>query len=133
MAMENQSTPISITSYLPTAAILMVLGWGGLYAVIQYTYPNGGTRWLFFFALILALTGTVLPLVAFLNRRFQSKPPASNLVVMRQALWFGVYVGIIAWLQIGRVLNPAIAILLAVGLMIIEWLLRMRERSQWKP
>jgi len=111
----------------------MVLGWGGLYAIVQYTSPNGGTRWLFFFALILAITGTLLPLVAFLNRRFSSKPPASNLVVMRQALWFGVYVGIIAWLQIGRVLNPAIAILLAVGLVIIEWLLRMRERSQWKP
>jgi len=131
--MENQSTPISVIGYLPTAAILMILGWGGLYAIVQYTSPNGGTRWLFFFALILAITGTLLPLVAFLNRRFSSKPPASNLVVMRQALWFGVYVGIIAWLQIGRVLNPAIAILLAVGLVIIEWLLRMRERSQWKP
>jgi hypothetical protein len=133
MTMEKQATTLSVTSYLPTAFILMILGWGGLYAVIQFTAPNGGTRWLFFFALILAVTGTVLPLVAFLNRRFQSKLPVPNVVVMRQALWFGIFVATVAWLQIGRVLNPVIAMLLAVGLMIIEWLLRLRERSQWKP
>jgi hypothetical protein len=31
------------------------------------------------------------------------------------------------------VLTPALALLLAVGLFLIEWLLRLRERSQWKP
>jgi hypothetical protein len=131
--MEKQAPTLSVTSYLPTAILLMILGWGGLYAVVQFTSPNGGTRWLFFFALILAVTGTILPLIAFMNRRFQTKPPASNIVIMRQALWFGVFIATLAWLQIGRVLNPIIAVLMAVGLAIIEWLLRMRERSQWKP
>ncbi len=32
----------------------------------------------------------------------------------------------------GRVLNPALAILLAIGLGLIEFLLRMSEKSQWK-
>jgi hypothetical protein len=45
----------------------------------------------------------------------------------------GVYATTVAWLQLGRVLNVAIAVLLALGLAIIEWLLRLRERSQWKP
>jgi hypothetical protein len=133
MSMENHATSTSVASYLPTALLLMILGWGGLFAVIEFTTPDGGTRWLFFFVLILAVTGTVLPVVAFLNQRFKSTPPASNVVVMRQALWFGVFAATVTWLQIGRVLNPAITLLLAVGLVIIEWLLRMRERSQWKP
>lgn len=133
MTMENEAPPISVASFLPTAILLIILGWGGLLAVIEFTTPSGGTRWLFFFALILAVTGTVLPVIAFLNQRFKSRPPVSNGVVMRQALWFGVYVATVAWLQIGRVLNPVIAVLLAAGLVIIEWLLRMRERSQWKP
>jgi hypothetical protein len=133
MNMENQPAPVSVSSYLPTAAILIILGWGGLYATILYTTPNGGTRWLFFFLLILAVTGTILPLVAFLHRHFSSTPPVTHVVVIRQALWFGVFVATLAWLQIGRVLNPTLALLLAVGLLIIEWLLRLRERSQWKP
>jgi hypothetical protein len=133
MKIENQPPPVSVSNYLPAAAILMILGWGGLYATILFTTPNGGTRWLFFFLLILAVTGTILPLIALLHRRFSSTPPVTNAVVTRQALWFGVFFATLAWLQIGRVLNPTLALLLAVGLIIIEWLLRLRERSQWKP
>lgn len=131
--MESQSTTPSFSGYLVTAAILMVIGWGGLFAVVQFTTPAGGTRWLFFLMLLLAITGTMLPLVAFLNRRFPSNPPASNLVIVRQAMWFGVYLSTLAWLQIGRVLSSTLTLLLLVGLVIIEWLLRLRERSQWKP
>jgi hypothetical protein len=39
----------------------------------------------------------------------------------------------LAWLQIGRVLTPSLAFLLAVGFVLIEWLLRLREKSQWNP
>lgn len=133
MLMEEQPSSVTVISFLPTSLILLISGWGGIYALTQYTQPSGGTRWLFFFLLILGVTGLMLPLTAFLNQRFPSKPPVSNFVVTRQALWFGVFVATVAWLQIGRVLNPALALLLAVGLVIIEWLLRLRERSQWKP
>jgi len=71
--------------------------------------------------------------VAFLNRRFPSQPTPTPGVILRQAIWFGIYVPTLAWLQIGRVLTPALALLLAVGLLLIEWLLRLREKSQWKP
>lgn len=120
-------------SYWPTAIVLMVVGWGGMLSTIFYFMPNGGTRWLFFFTLLLAVTGTVLPLVAYLNRRFPGEPPAGRLVILRQALWFGIYASSLAWLQLGRMLTPVIAMLILVGLMIIELLLRLRERSQWKP
>jgi hypothetical protein len=35
--------------------------------------------------------------------------------------------------MIGGVLNPAIGALLAIGIVLIEWMLRLRERSQWRP
>jgi hypothetical protein len=131
--MDNRISTPSITSILPASILLMALGWGGLAAVILKTSPNGGTRWAFFFTVVLGLTGTVLPVVAFLNRRFPSTPPASPATIVRQALWFGVYASTLAWLQVGRVLTPSLALLLAIGLILIELLLRLRERSQWKP
>lgn len=52
---------------------------------------------------------------------------------MREALWVGIYFPTLAWLQLGRVLTPALVLLLAIGFVAIEVLLRLRERSQWKP
>ena len=130
--METRSSP-SITSFLPISILLMVIGWGGLAALILSTLPTVGPRWLFFFLMVLALTGTALPVAAFFNRRFPSTPTPTSAVITRQALWFGVYGATIAWLQIGRVLTPTLAALLAAGLVLIEFLLRLSEKSQWKP
>jgi len=130
--MDDNLSP-SAKSFIPTAVILIIVGWGGLIYLFQNTLPTVGPRWLFFFLAVLALTGTVLPAVAFLNRRFQSTPPATTGVILRQSLWIGIYFPTLAWLQIGRTLTPALAFLLAVGLVLVEILLRMRERSQWNP
>lgn len=131
--MPQPSTSPSIRSFLPAAIPLMLLGWFGLVGVLIFTDPNGGTRWALFFTLILALTGTFLPLMAFLNQRFASQPPSTPGVVLRQSLWVGIFFATLAWLQLGRVLNLAISGLLLAGLILTEWLLRLRERSQWKP
>jgi len=131
--MMDTDTPPSVISFLPTAFLLSVAGWGGLAAVVIYTLPLVPWRWLFFFLLVLALTGTVLPVIAFLNRRFPSRPAPSQGVILRQALWVGIYFPTLAWLQIPRVLTPALALLLAIGLILIEGLLRMREKAQWRP
>lgn len=130
--MRSPTSP-SVTSILPAAIFLMLVGWGGLYFLFDSTLPSGGARWVFFFAQVLALTGTALPLVAFLNRRFPTLPPPNSLVIVRQALWIGAYLPTLIWLQISRVLTPAMALLLLIGFLIIEWLLRVRERSQWRP
>ena len=130
--MEAKVSP-PVSAFLPAAIILMLIGWGGLYLLIFYAPIHGGTRWLFYFLSVLALTGTALPLVAFLNRRFPSTPPPSGGVILRQAIWLGIYFPTLAWLRIGRVLNPLLALLLALGLLLIEGLLRFREYSTWKP
>lgn len=131
--MMNDNTPPPIKDFLPTAAFLMLTGWTGLFLLFFYTIPTVGPRWLFFFLSVLALTGTALPVTAFINKRFVSQPPAAHGIVVRQALWFAIYISTIAWLQIGRVFSITLAILLAIGLVLIEFLLRLSERSQWKP
>jgi len=131
--MINQQQTPSVNTFLPASLFLAIIGWGGLIALIFYTMPTIGPRWLFFFLSVLAVTGIALPLAAFLNNRFPSTPPATTGVILRQALWVGIYFPTLAWLQIGRVLTPSLALLLAVGFILIEFLLRLREKSQWKP
>ena len=127
------NTPPPVRTFLPTSIILSITGWGGLFILIFYSLPTVGPRWLFFFLLVLALTGIALPAVAFLNHRFPSPPPPTAGVIVRQGLWVGIYGATLAWLQIGRALNLTLAVLLALGLALIEFLLRLSERSQWKP
>ncbi|HEY5671721.1 MAG TPA: hypothetical protein VIS10_17150 [Anaerolineales bacterium] len=130
--MDTSSSPTA-KSVLPAAITLAVIGWGGLGAVVFFTLPTVGPRWLFFFLGVLALTGSALPFVAYLNRRFPSTPPVNSGVILRQSVWVGIYAATLAWLQIGRVLTPSLALVLALGFVIIEWLIRLREKSQWKP
>lgn len=129
----DSSTSPPVRIFLPAAIIMALIGWSGLIYVFVFTRPTVGPRWLFFFLSVLALTGTALPAIAYLNHRFPSTPPPTSAVVLRQALWVGIYFPTLAWLQIGRVLTPALGMLLLLGFVLIEWLLRLRERSQWKP
>lgn len=131
--MDSRPPSPSVRSFLPAALILMLIGWGGLAYVVNETEPSGGARWAFFFTGVLAITGVALPIVAYLNRRFPSVPPPSPAVIVRQAIWVGIYFPTLLWLRIGRVVNLSLALLLAAGLILIEFLLRLRERSQWKP
>ncbi len=130
--MDNPK-PLTFLSFLPAAILLALVGWGGLAALIFYTLPTLGPRWLFFFLAVMALTGTSLPVVYFFNRRFPSTPPPEPGVYLRQAIWVGVYAGTLAWLQLGRMLSVTPAAIIAGALILIEGLLRMREISRWKP
>jgi hypothetical protein len=129
----QRSTSPTIFSFLPTIMFLLVTGWGGV-AVLVISYPpTVWPRWLFFFFSVLAVTGTALPFVAFLNRRFPSVPPAEAHIVVRQAIWVGIYLPTLAWLQIPRVLTLAQVLMIRVSFIILESLIRLRERSQWTP
>lgn len=125
--------PISVTPYFYTGVGMAVLGWGGLAALWLLTKPELGERWLFYFALLLAATGTALPFVAFLNLRFPSTPPAESGVYIRQSIWFGVYACLLMWLQWSRMVTLLLAVLIGAALVGIEFLIRLRERSLWKP
>jgi len=118
---------------LVSGLALGAVGWLGLVYVIFGTDPELGFRWLFFFFVMLALSGTMLPVVAFLNRRFASQPPANEGVLLRQSVWIGLYASLLVWLQLGRILNPVIAFFLGIGLLLVEIFLRMGERARWQP
>ena len=129
----DPTRPIPVKIYLPAATLLAVIGWGGLLFIFLYTLPTIGPRWLLFFFALIAIVGMVMPLIAYLHLRFPTKPPIATSVVVRQSILVGVYFSTLAWLQIGRVLTLGLALLVAAGLIFLEFLLRLRERSQWKP
>lgn len=120
-------------SYAISSLILMLVGWGGLFALVYYSLPLVGFRFLFFALIAAALTGTLLPIVYFFHRRFPANPPAESNVIVRQAAWFGVYGATLAWLQLGRLVTVYVILGLAGGLYAIEYFLRLRERARWSP
>lgn len=127
-----QSYP-RLRAFLPTILILCLLGWGGLVVIITQTEPTVWPRWLFFALLFLALSGTSLPAVWFLNLRFPSASPVGSVVLVREAIWVGVYGTTLAWLQLGRLVSLGVALGLAAGLIAIEYFIQWRERSRWRP
>jgi hypothetical protein len=131
--MKNSPQPSFLRTFLPLSVVLTLLGWGGITAVILNTLPTLGPRWLFFFLGVIALTGPFIPVTYYLNKRFPSEPPVEGMVIVRQALWVGVFGSTIAWLQLGRVLTPALGLIMAGVFVLIEFLLRLFERSRWNP
>lgn len=125
--------PPPISSYIPAALFLAIVGWAGLVLLLQSTLPTLGPRWLFFFLTVLAITGTFLPASAFLNHRFPTSPPVSRKAVVRESIMLGILVSTMAWLQLGRVLTAPLVLLLALGMGFLEWMIRIRESSRWEP
>ena len=122
-----------LPSIILTSVLIALIGWIGLFFLIQYTQPFLGPRWLFFFLLTMAISGTVLPVVYFLNIRFPNDPPANTSVIIRQSVWFAIFFDLLAWLQLGRVLNSILIVVIALGIIAIENLIRLVERSRWQP
>ena len=123
----------SVRSTLPAAVLLALVGWAGLTYLFITTLPTLGPRWLFFFFSVLAISGISLPVAAFLNRRFPTQPPATQNAILREATLVGIYFATLAWLQLGRVLTMPLILMLAIGLVVIEFLIRLREKSRWEP
>jgi hypothetical protein len=111
---------------------LMFVGWGGMVALLLFTVPTVDARWMFFVLGLSALTGTSIPFVVFLSRRFGKNPIAVN-VLMRRAIWVGIIGCILAWLQLGRALTWTVGLLIFSVIVAIEWLIEIRERSLWNP
>ncbi len=115
--------------YLYSTIALLLVGWGGLVALIYFSLPFVWSRWSFFVLSIMALTGTALPFVYFLHRRFPEEPPADSNVIVRQSLWVGVYGATLAWLQLGRLVTLYVILGLAGGLIAAEYFIRIREKA----
>jgi len=121
---------------LGTGAVVGAVGWALIINLLGKwpVSPDHDRRFLFFVALWLALGGTSLPLIWLLHRRF-GRPDAGESwrsfgVLARQAAWAGAWVTACVWLQMHRMLNWAMALLLAVVLVLLEALLLMRQRTE---
>jgi hypothetical protein len=115
-----------------SALVFMLVGWGGLYLLVTNIAPYVGPRWAFLALLLVAVTGTVLPFVRFLNIRFTPlrAPLPSGAILVRQSVWFGLFVVICAWMQILRILNAPLAFFVALAFVVLEVFLRSREIAQ---
>jgi hypothetical protein len=122
----------SFRPYLIPAIILASVGWLGLIILFNFTLPTLWPRWLLFALLILALTGTALPAAWFFNIRFPTNPPAEPFVIVRQSIWVGIYGATLVWLELGRILTFGMGLAIGGGLIVIEYLIRIREKTQ-KP
>ncbi len=106
------------------AAVIALLGWGGLAYLVDRTSPQPYT-WLLFLALLLVtlVTTIYLPL-RHLHRRLAKPVPARAL---RQSSWLAIFVVLCAWLQMRRTLDWTVALLLATVFGLIEGYLLSRE------
>jgi hypothetical protein len=120
-------------NYLLSVLALLLIGWGGIFALFYYSLPFVWSRWGFFALGIMALTGTALPTVYFFHRRFPTEPLAGPNVIVRQSLWVGVYGATLAWLQLGRLVTLYVILGLAGGLIAVEYFIRLREKANRTP
>jgi len=111
-----------------TALFLTIIGGIGLVFTLFFLEPKLGARWLFFFFLVLFGAGVALPFTYIIQRRFANQVVQSSILI-REATLFGIYLSLIAWLQLGRVLTNLIIGIIGVGFLLFEMLLRMVEKA----
>lgn len=126
---DINKTPPDHTGMIVAAAVMMIAGWGGLYYLVTTQIPRVGQRWMFFVLVQIAVAGTVMPFLRYINVRLtpvtRAVPPSG--VIVRQSVWFALFVVTCAWLQIPRVLTIPIMFFLALAFIVIELFLRSRE------
>lgn len=122
----------TVRAYLPLIVILLLMGWGGLFILLNMTQPTIWPRWLFFFLVVVGFTGLALPAAVYFNRRFPSDPPPAPKVMVRQSIWVGVYAALMIWMNFGQVVSFGLAVMFLVGFVGVEIFLRVRERSRWR-
>lgn len=118
---------IEISSVITSSFYLILLGGVGTYLLINFTYPFLWQRWLFFGAIILLGTGIGLPVILFLNKVISSHHVAYRDIIVRESVGFGVYIGFLFWLAIGRLFTIPLAIAVGLIMLVIDYLLRIRE------
>lgn len=129
----NKKGSTSIINVLPLALILAVPGWIILIYLMTRTEPTLVNRWLFYLLIVTAVAGTVLPAVALINKIFGFKKPLTFNTVVRESMMIGVYTAAVLWLNKGQVLSLGLGLVLALGLMASEFLIRVRTQSKWRP
>jgi hypothetical protein len=83
----------------------------------------------FLAALLVAVTGLVMPLAYIVNRRFGRTGSQRFAVVLRQAMWVGLWASFCIWLQMQRSLGLGVVLLSALVLVTVEVLLQVRAKA----
>lgn len=82
---------------------------------------------------VVAVTGLAMPVVYFLNKRFDPQyrdgDQPSMMTVTRQSLLIGLWFAFCLWLQMNRTLGVAVAALVAGVFILFEVLLQIRARA----
>jgi hypothetical protein len=112
--------------------LIALVGWAGLaYLVFNYV-PDPWTVGLAVCLVFVAVAGTVMPPVHFLNYRFSQQAesgdgsPSDGWTVYRQSGMVGLLAALCCWFQVMRVLNWIIVILLVGVIVLIEVFFRSR-------
>ncbi len=107
------------------AILLAVVGWWSLYELTGKVEPDQPGAMTFFFALLfLALTATLAPAAAYLNRRFAPEATARDpWRFLRHSAWAGICISSWAWLQTLRAFNVAFALIIALIFVALEVLI----------
>ena len=118
---------ITFRPFIVPALILSLGGWGSLYLLLNFSFPTLLPRWAFFALLMMAASGTAIPIVFIFNKIFLSDKPILLSTIIRQSVMVGIYPALLAWLSIGRILDFSISVWLAVGIIMIEYLIQLRQ------
>lgn len=113
---------------MPYMVLGIVASWLGMWGVLRLPV-NATTKVLFFIALFCVVTTMVMPAAAYLNARFGrcTERRVYQGRFVRQSIWVGLYTGVVAWLQMQRVLNLMLALILIAAFALIETFLITRE------
>ncbi len=84
--------------------------------------------WVFLAGVLVVITGVSVPLAYVLNQRFSQNESSQFLVVLRQAMWIGLWFAFCIWLQMNRTLGLGVALLVAAVFIVVEVLLQVRTR-----
>ncbi|MBN1138372.1 MAG: hypothetical protein JXM73_17420 [Anaerolineae bacterium] len=114
------------------AVLLAAVGWWGLYELTGKVGPDqAGAMPLFFALLFLALTATLAPPAAYLNRRLAPEAAGRDpWRFVRHSAWGGLCLTAWAWLQVHRVFNLGFALVIALIFVAVEFVIvRLKAES----
>jgi hypothetical protein len=107
------------------AVVAAIVGWWGIYLLTGQVGPDQPGALTFFFALLfLALTATLIPPIAFLNRRLAPMAVKRDpWRFLRHSAWVALCLSSWGWLQTHRAFNLAFALVTALIFAGIELLI----------
>jgi hypothetical protein len=109
--------------------LIAILSWLGLWGLVQLPV-TGPTRVILFVLLLTGITSTAMPPISYLNARFGRCRDQGTFRArfVRQSIWLGLLIVMLAWLQMRRILTTTLAMILTAVFCLIETFILTRER-----